>query len=519
MLPFISLPFLFLFLPFCLVFHFLAARFGERVRLCALIALSFLFCATWDPRAAAVLAGSIVINYAIGRLLEQAQHEEHAAQANTFFAVGVVFNLGVLAIFRYADFFIGNMDAAADADFVAGKILVPLGVLFFSCDQIAYLADLRRGKNYGSDWLRYAAFVSFFPRLMAGPLLRYGSIAQQWTERLPDREDIAVGLTTFVIGLAKTVLLAGAVAPFATSVFSAANAGQKLELFSAWTGVLAFTCQIYFDLSGYSDMAIGLGRCFGLRLPTNFQAPYRAKNIAEFWRRWNITLSDFLRDYVYIPLGGNRFGTVRASINLVIAMVVGGIWYSPGQMFIAWALLHAFYLLFYRAWRAYRGRDRTVFAQSAPHAAHILSVIATFLTIALGWIIFRSADSSAAFELFTAMIGRNGALLPMAYASLLGPAQPLAQKLGIGFASADAVEMTKAWLSIALCITVIFVLPDTETLLSSYRSASGGDEDEPPNLFPLRWMPSSFWSVALGVIAFACVASAGGSATILHWRF
>jgi D-alanyl-lipoteichoic acid acyltransferase DltB (MBOAT superfamily) len=518
-LPFISFSFLFLFLPISLVFHFLAARFGERVRLCALIAASFSFYAVWDIRAAAVLGCSIVVNYGIGRLIEQARDDEHAFQAGAFLTTGIALNLGVLAVFRYADFLVGNIEAISGTNFVVGKILAPLGVLFFSCDQIAYLVDIRRGKKYGADFLRYAAFVSFFPRLVGGPLLRYAQIEPQLTLRKPEAEDFAIGLTSFVIGLVKVLLLAGAVAPFATIVFFAAESGQPVEFFAAWTGVFAFACQIYFDLSGYADMAIGLGRCFGLVLPINFRSPYRAANIADFWRRWNITLSDFLRDYVYLPLGGNRHGTARAALNLVIAMVLGGLWYGAGGMFVAWALLHAFYVLSYRTWRAFCARSDVMTKFRATRTVHIMGIILTFLAVTLSWIVFRSTDSATGLGLFAALSGQYGAMLPSGVASLLGPLLPLAQTAGIAFSPADSEPLTRAWVSIAVCLGVIFLLPNTEALLSSWQTPPADDDREAQKIFPLRWLPSSVWSMALGVLGFICLASLNLSPAFLHWRF
>lgn len=518
-MPFISIPFLFLFLPISLVFHFLAARFGERIRLCALIAISFLFCAAWDMRAAALLGCSITVNYGIGRLLEQAREDEHAFQTNMFLTLGVLFNVGVLVVFRYADFLVTTIDDVSGASFTLEKILVPLGVLFFSCDQIAYLADLRRGKHHGTDFLRYAAFASFFPRLMAGPLLRYGEIAPQWQQRRPDAEDIAIGLTTFFIGLAKTVLLAGAVSPFATIVFSAAQSGQPIEFFAAWTGVFAFTCQIYFDLSGYADMAIGLGRCFGLELPVNFRSPYRATNIVDFWRRWNITLSGFLRDYIYLPLGGDRHGPARAAINLVIALVLGGLWYGAGRMFVVWALLHGIFILFHRAWRAFGTLNESIWRLGATRVAKVSSVTITFFAVTLGWIFFRSENLTVGFDLLAGMFGQNGAVLPGGFASSLAPILPMLQGIGIGFADESAGSLLRAWFSIALCISAIFLLPNTETLLSTWRAMPADEVSEPRKLFLPRWLPSPLWSMALGALAFTCLISLDGAATFLHWRF
>jgi D-alanyl-lipoteichoic acid acyltransferase DltB (MBOAT superfamily) len=516
-LPLISISFLFLFLPASLVFHFFAARSGERVRLCALVAISFAFLALWDIRAAAVLAGSIAVNFGIGRLLEQAREDGREFQAGVFLATGILFNLGVLAAFRYSEFLAAAVDSIANAGFDAGKILMPLGVLVVSCDQIAYLVDLHRGKNIKTDILRYAAFVTFFPRLIAGPLLRYGQIERQWNSDAPDAEDFAVGLTTFAVGLAKVILLANLVAPFAASVFSAAGSGEPIGLFAGWTGLLAFTCQIYFDLSGYADMAIGLGRCFGLKLPTNFRSPYRATNIAEFWRSWNVTLFDFLRDYVYRPLRSDS-NTLRGGLSVVMATVLAGLWYGAGHMLVAWALLHAGLLLSHRAWRSASQRFDRLSSFAARGFLRVLSVALTFLVVTLSWVLFRSADAATAINMFAALSGWNGALLPLDYASSLGRFAAFLQAVGIGFAPGDGKLLLQAWASILLCLLVIFALPNTESLLSFHRSASADNRTAMRKIFALRWSHSPLWSVAMGVLAFVCLVCLNSVNPLLHWR-
>ncbi len=518
-MPFISFLFLFLFLPISLVFHFLATRFGERARLCSLIVVSFAFFMSWEMRAAALLACSIMVNYGVGFLLEQAHKKARALQSKILLAAGVVFNLGALAVFRYGHFLADDISTFWGATFVIHNIVAPLGVLFFSCDQIAYLADIARGKRYEASFLRYAAFASFFPRLVAGPLLRYEQIWPQWEQHKPDIEDIAIGMTTFVIGMAKVVLLAASVAPFATLVFAAASAGQSIEFVAAWVGVLAFAAQIYFDLSGYADMAIGLGRCFGLVLPTNFRSPYRAANIADFWLRWNITLTDFLRDYIYVPLGGNRHGIIHAMFNLMVAMLLGGLWYGAGGMFVAWALLQAFYIVFHRAWRAFCVHSQAISRFRTTKIARAIGVALTFLAVTLGWAVFRSANPAAALNLLAALSGQYGAVLPAGFASVLGPILPLAHDIGIGFAPTDDWSLLPPILFVTFCFGVIFLLPTTETLLSAWRPVPEDEDRMRKKLFPLRWMASPAWSAALGALAFVCLISWSSASAYLHWRF
>lgn len=516
-MPLISISFLLLFLPASLVFHFFATRLGERTRLAALIAISFSFCALWDIRAAVILASSLAANYGIGRLLEQARKDHQESLASAFLVFGVLFNLGVLAAFRYGGLLTAVVDTVANANLDVGKILMPLGVLVFSCDQIAYLADLRRGKNSGRDVLRYAAFMSFFPLLIAGPLLRYEQIEKQWTSHAPDAEDLAVGLTTFAIGLAKVILLANLVAPFAVTVFSAAESGEQIEFFVGWTGLLAFACQIYFDLSGYADMAIGLGRCFGLKLPTNFRSPYRSANIVDFWRRWNITLSDFLRDYVYRPLGSGSH-TLRAALSLVAAMVLAGLWYGASPMLIAWALLHAGLVLSHRIWRAVNKRSDELSLSVASRFVRLLSIALTFMIVTLSWVLFRSNDAATAITMFTALSGQNGTFLPSDYATFLGTLAEILRAVGIGFAPVDGWLLLQGWASILLCLVVIFAFPNTETFLSAYRATLIDKKLVTRRIFALRWSHSTLWPVAIGVLAFACLVCLNSVNPLLHWR-
>ncbi len=511
---FTSISFLFLFLPISIVFHFFAARLGEGMRLCALILTSILVFAVWDVRTGLVLATSIVVNYSIAGLLQQARDDEHGFQTNMFLLAGIAFNLAVLGAFRYATFLVGSTNFVFGSNTQIGKFLAPLCVLFFSCDQIAYLVDLKRGKTRHAELLPYLAFASFFPRLTAGPLLRYEQIGSQWGKTNVNSEDLASGIATLAIGLAKTILLGGAVAPIANLVFSAAASGEEIDLFAAWTGVLAFSCQIYFDLSGYADIAIGIARCFGISLPVNYRSPYRSQNVTEFWQRWNITLAAFLLDYVYYPLGGNRGNIAHVALNIVITMIVAGLWYGAGKMFIAWALSHSFYLFLHRIWRALGSRSETITRFRQTRVARTLGTIVTFVAVSLAWIIFRVPDSGAGLTLFAALFGQHGAMLPSSFAPFLS----YAHELGVVFAPIDGALLIKAWAWLAVCLIVIFVFPNTETLLSSFATPNR-KEDGIPRIWPLRWIPSPVWALALGTIMFTILVSQSEANVAIHWRF
>jgi len=336
-----SYEFLFAFFPAAIAAYHLLGR-GQDGRAAVLLVASLVFYASWDWRFLALLVASILANYALGIQLRRSMQAGRHGFADAILAAGVTLNLLVLGVFKYAGFVVANLNALAGTDLVLARIILPLGISFFTFEQVGFLIDLRRGHAYRLNLLRYAVFVTFFPRLVAGPILRYGEIVPQLegTGRATGlAADLAVGLSIFAIGLAKKALLADGISPFVATHFNAAD-GQQLDLFMAWGGALAYTCQLYFDFSGYSDMAIGAARCFGIRFPQNFNSPYKSASIVEFWRRWHMTLSRFLRDYLYISLGGNRRGKVRRYVNLLVTMMLGGLWHGANWTFLAWGALH-----------------------------------------------------------------------------------------------------------------------------------------------------------------------------------
>lgn len=297
-----SYQFLFIFFPIALALYFLAGRFGEAARLIAMLVASIVFYAAWDVRFLILLGSSILVNYVLGYLIAACVARTQTRYAKLLLSFGVCVNLVTLGVFKYAHFFVANFDALSGQNLVFAKIVLPLGISFFTFEQIGYLVDLWRGSSYRADLLRYAVFVSFFPRLVAGLILRFSEIGPQITEANQSRrslQDVVVGLTIFFIGLAKKTVLADGIGTYVGPIFSAAASGKSVDFFFAWAGALAYTCQLYFDFSGYSDMAIGAARCFSIRFPMNFNSPYKSQNIIEFWRRWHISLSRFLRDYLY----------------------------------------------------------------------------------------------------------------------------------------------------------------------------------------------------------------------------
>ena len=287
-----------------------------------------------------------------------------------------------------------------------------MAISFFTFQQITYLVDSYKGETKEYSFLNYCLFVTFFPQLIAGPIVHHREVMPQFADKSTYRfnpENLVVGLTIFILGLFKKVVFADTIATFATPVFDAAAHGASINFLTAWGGALAYSLQLYFDFSGYTDMAIGTARMFGIKLPLNFNSPYKASSIIDFWRRWHMTLSSFLRDYLYIPLGGNRKGKQRRNLNLMITMLLGGLWHGAGWNFIFWGGLHGIYLIINHQWQTltkFLGYD----SKKSSWWVKALSILVTFLAIAVSWVFFRAADMNAAIAILQGMVGKNGGI-------------------------------------------------------------------------------------------------------------
>ena len=382
------------FLPVCLAGFFLLGRLaGPAWALRWLLAASLFFYGWWNPPFVGLLAASIIANFGVGQFL-------YRRPARGVLIAGIGGNLALLGWFKYAGFLAGiAFGQAAHWD-----IVLPLAISFFTFQQIMFLVDSFRDDRPPTGFVPYATFVAFFPHLIAGPIVRPREIIPQFTApgfAVPCAKNIREGLLRFLLGLAKKLVLADSFAAFADPGFDAAAAGATLTFVEAWVAVLAYALQIYFDFSGYSDMAIGLARMLNVRFPENFNSPYQARDIADFWRRWHITLSEFLRDYVYIPLGGNRRGAARRWVNLTITMLLGGLWHGASWNFVIWGGLHGSFLAAQAAWRGV--------ARPLPGVlAHLL----TLGCVLIAWVPFRAADLAATARMWEAMAGMNGLALP-----------------------------------------------------------------------------------------------------------
>jgi alginate O-acetyltransferase complex protein AlgI len=395
-------------------------------------------------------------------------------------------------------------------------IILPLGISFFTFTQIAFLVDAYGFKARELSPMRYGLFVSYFPHLIAGPVLHHAEMMPQFADPRTSRfsfENVAIGLTIFFIGLFKKVILADGASVYVGPLF---DAPASADLVAAWFGVLAYTVQIYFDFSGYSDMAIGLSRLFGVRLPLNFHSPYKAANIIEFWRCWHMTLSRFLRDYLYIPLGGNRKGTVRRYANLLATMLLGGLWHGAGWTFVIWGGLHGIYLVVNHLWHAMRralGLTGTAGVTGA-----IVARTVTFLCVMFAWVFFRATSLPTAVVIIKGMVGLNGIVLPEHVESLLGPIGHALRQAGVEFRFMPKPDSAGiGW--VAALLLIAFFCPNTQQIMRNWRPALVMPASQKIGLIRAAWSPNAYWTLAITLVAAWATLHISENSAFLYFQF
>jgi alginate O-acetyltransferase complex protein AlgI len=455
--------FLFAFLPIAVLgFYGLGRLWGGVAARVWLVGCS-LFFYTWAvPQYAALLIGSILFNFAAGRVIERA-----ATRRKTLLTLAIGANLAAIGYFKYANFFVQTVATSLGLSAPVLHIILPLAISFFTFQQIAYLVNAYRRNSTNPGLLDYACFITFFPHLIAGPIVQHSDILPQFRDEKIYRLDLtrlSGGLTIFLLGLAKKVILADEFGNYANAAFDGAAGGAHLSLYEAWGGALAYTFQLYFDFSGYSDMAIGLGLMFGIIMPMNFNSPYKSRSIIEFWRRWHMTLSRFLREFVYIPLGGNRKGPLRRHVNLFLTMLIGGLWHGAAWTFVAWGGFHGAMLVVNHGWNSLmqrfgRGENARPAAFGPP------ALMLTFVCVVLGWVMFRATSWQAAAAVYQGMAGLNGAVLPAdlvakaPFLSLLGQAGALPH-----FADGTNVGFLRMGLMLPLGLGICLLAPNIPQL-------------------------------------------------------
>ena len=412
-----------------------------------LVGASLFFYSWWNVLYLPLIVGSIIFNFLIGRqLLFKTDDSETVSPSQRYLLIfGVVSNLSLLGYFKYADFLIENTNHLTGSGFSALNLALPLAISFFTFQQIAYLVDCYKRQVDSRGFVNYAVFVSFFPQLIAGPIVHNREMIPQFSNtenKLLSYKNIAVGLFVFSIGLFKKVVIADTFATWATAGF---DVSATLQFVDAWVTSLSYTFQLYFDFSGYTDMAVGLALLFNIKLPVNFYSPYKATNIQDFWRRWHITLSRFLRDYLYIPLGGNRLGEFRTCCNLMATFVLGGLWHGAGWTFVFWGFLHGAALIVHRIWCRFNIRLWSW-----------LAWLITFNFVVVAWVFFRAKEWSHAIKVLKGMSGMNGVRLP----DVIGVKLPVLHQFGIEFGDSliniRGNLQTLIWVFLALLFVLVF---------------------------------------------------------------
>jgi alginate O-acetyltransferase complex protein AlgI len=480
-----SAQFIFVFLPTVLAVFFLLGRLREHLLALMWLAAASLFFYGWDDpyRLLPLILFSIVFNFFIGRMLL-------ASRSRIVLTIGICGDLLLLGYFKYAGFLLETFSDLTSIAVPKPNIDLPIGISFFTFTQIAFLVDAYRGEAREYEPFHYTLFVSFFPHLIAGPIYHHKEIMPQFQQQENFRfhiSNLGLGLTWFALGLAKKVLFADVLAQYATPIFDAAAAGKQVGLLDGWIAVSGFSLQLYYDFSGYSDMAIGLALMIGMRFPLNFNSPYKAQSLIDFWRRWHMTLSRFLRDYLYIPLGGNRKGPRRRYVNLSITMLLGGLWHGAAWTFVIWGAIHGCGLVVNHAWNKIAGAYRL-------RLPNPIAWVLTLVFVMLAWVPFRADNFSAAFTIWKSLFGIHG----------LAPGDTM-----------TATQLATAAICISGLLAVALFASNTQELLTYPRVIVAALRQ------PTRFVPSLKWAMAAGV-AFGIAVSfiiAQRPTEFLYFRF
>ena len=493
-MPFNSYPyFLFIIIVF-LGFRLIEQRAPSAKRY-FLLAASYIFYAWWRADFLALLIGSTVINFVLGRTITACV--ARGQSGHLLVLLGVAFNLGLIALFKYAGLFARTADDLFGLTLLIPNFFLPLAISFFTFEQISYLVDTGRGQAPVYSFLDYALFVAYFPHLIAGPIIRHNDLIPQFRR---DREsweranDLSLGLSLFSMGLAKKTLIADNLAPFADLIFGAAQQGMHIGFADAWLGTLFFGFQIYFDFSAYTDMALGSSCLLGIRLPFNFNSPYKAASIIEFWRRWHISLSTFLRDYVYFALGGSRRGTVRRYLNVMATMLIGGLWHGANWTFVVWGGLHGLYLAINHGFRDLAARKEWRLPGGWHGVAHAGGILLTFFAVTMAWVVFRAGDLAASLSVYAGLIGRGSSHL-LTFSPLATTA--LAALFALVWLAPNSMEMTWAYRPA--------LPPGTDTALGPAGR--------------LAWKPVRLQAVAYGMLCIVAMLALSNLSPFIYFQF
>lgn len=494
-----SYEFLVAFLPLAVIGYYLLAKwFSQEWAQSWLIGASLFYYGWWNPVYLVLILGSAMFNFWAGNVIGTFTRRRNPNLASLI--VGVAINLAVLGYFKYANFFVDNINSALNVGWTLGEVILPLAISFFTFQQIAYLVDAYEDNAPIYDFREYLLFIVFFPQLIAGPIVHHKEMMPQFEEKNTYKlrwDNIAIGLTFFAFGLFKKVIIADPLGAQASEMFGAAGAGVSLYAWEAWAGALAYALQIYFDFSGYTDMAVGLAMLFGIRLPFNFNSPYKAVNMIEFWRRWHMTLSRFLRDYVYITLGGNRHGLVIRDANIMATMFLGGLWHGAGWTFVFWGVLHGLFLVANHHFRELRKKLSNAKSLSSAKFSlgKALAVLLTFLLVTLAWVLFRAASFEEAVNVYLAMFG-------------------LAE-------SVEHVRLFKPQIFAFIGGLLLFCWfsPNLQQVMAQYFQPPEGDHAGEVEPSRIHWRPGILWAVVTGIAFLAAFLSLSNRSEFLYYQF
>lgn len=456
-----SYEFIFIFLPITFfIYFFLNSKRLTKASKIFLIVSSLFFYSWWNIIYLPLIIISVLFNYAIGLLLTK--HSRYTKrQRKLLLTTGIVANISLLGYFKYSDFFVSNINFLFSSDISLLNLTLPLAISFFSFQQIAYLIDSYRNETKEYSFINYSIFITFFPQLIAGPIVHHKEMMPYFESvktKIINYKNISKGIYVFSIGLFKKVVIADSFSTWATNGFDVA---QTLSLLEAWATSLSYTFQLYFDFSGYCDMAIGAALLFNIKLPVNFNSPYKATNIQDFWRRWHITLSRFLRDYIYIPLGGNRQGEAKTYVNLMATFLIGGIWHGAGWTFIFWGFLHGLALVVFRIWSL-----QTIKLNK------ILAWILTFNFINITWVFFRAKEWEDAIKVLKGMCGFSSVTLPNLLSDYLHSLSAYGVKFANTFVAIGGDKNIIAYIIFAFILTLTQKnsIEKTNSLILNYKT-------------------------------------------------
>ncbi|MES2307863.1 MAG: MBOAT family protein [Verrucomicrobiota bacterium] len=485
-----SYIFLFVFFPITWIGYFSVRQWwGHRASMTFIALASLFFYGWWNPLYLGLIIPLLIVNYGLGKT-QNRYFEKHSRGNKPLLVISIIFNLGVLGYYKYLNFFVDNVNAWTDFHWVVGKCILPLGISFFTFQKIGYLMDCYRGESQKYHFVDFCCFVLFFPQLIAGPIVHHSEFIPQLQkiEGRPNARNIAIGITFLVIGLVKKTFIADGLSPYVRSVFDFIQHGGHPSMKLGWSCAIAYTLQLYFDFSGYSDMAIGLARMFNIRFPANFNSPYKALSIVDFWRRWHMTLSRFLRDYLYISLGGNRCGVVRQKINLILTMLLGGLWHGAAWTFVVWGGMHGLYLTLNHTWTGWT--ENCEWKRRAFY--RFMAWGFTFFAVMLAWIVFRAASLHDAWVMMQGMMGFHGF-------------SNLAELNGIP--GKNRV--------IAMGLIVALFMPNTQQLFYRFEPVLGKE----PSAGIWEWRPSPAWAIGAALLAVLGILQLSSISEFIYFQF